>query len=67
VADPPITILVGQVIEIGERHLVLAPGIRIVLPKEQSALARGMTVTVRATLERGQYIAESVTPMVGAI
>ena len=44
---PPITILVGQVTEITDRHLVLAPGTRVVLPQEQSGITAGMTVRVR--------------------
>ena len=45
----PYTILVGCVIEIGERHLLLAPGTRIVLPLAQgpSGLAMGSSVPVR--------------------
>ena len=45
----PYTILVGRVIEIGERHLLLAPGTRIVLPLAQgpSGLAMGSSVPVR--------------------
>ena len=45
----PYTILVGYVIEIGERHLLLAPGTRIVLPLAQgpSGLAMGSSVPVR--------------------
>ena len=45
----PYTILVGSVIEIGERHLLLAPGTRIVLPLAQgpSGLAMGSSVPVR--------------------
>ena len=53
--DPPITILVGQVTKIGDRHLVLGPGTRVVLPKEQSGITRGMVVRVRATREGGRY------------
>ena len=58
---PPITILVGQVTEITDRHLVLAPGTRVLLPKEPSGIAMGMTVRIRAAREGGQYIAESIT------
>ena len=45
----PYTILVGRVIEIGERHLLLAPGTRIVLPLAQgpSGPAMGSSVPVR--------------------
>ena len=45
----PYTILVGRVIEIGEGHLLLAPGTRIVLPLAQgpSGLAMGSSVPVR--------------------
>jgi hypothetical protein len=63
---PPITILVGQVTEITDRHLVLAPGTRVVLPQEQSGITAGMTGRLRATREGGQYIAESITPEGGA-
>jgi hypothetical protein len=59
---PPITILVGEVTEITDRHLVLAPGTRVVLPKELSGITTGMVVRVRATREGGRYIAESITP-----
>jgi hypothetical protein len=68
VVDSPITILVGQVTvtEIGDRHLILPPGTRVLLPKEQSGITTGMVVRTRAR-EGGQYIAESISPMAGPI
>jgi hypothetical protein len=50
------------VTEIGDRHLVLAPGTGVILPKEQSGITTGMVVRIRATREGGQYVAESITP-----
>ena len=60
-ADTPLQIIVGRVIEITDHYIVVEPGVRVeVSDRGSDQLVIGRRVTVRAVRQGHRMIAESI-------
>ena len=57
----PLTVITGRLTGVGEQHIVVEPGSRVILPPEfRTKLAVGQHVTVRAVRRGARFVAETI-------